>query len=120
MIAVCAAIALLFEVAQIFVAQRFIGLRQIREGSHPTDEVPPMGNALACGWIAALTANSAWQFGLLLWDQTRLFGVLMLGVTVIGVACRRAYGMKGALVVMTIEGAARIGFNANLISQVLF
>ncbi len=102
----------LFEVAQLFVAQRYIGLEQIRRRVHPLDAAVVPSPWLSGGWIACVAADYVYQAGLLLVPEVgvKFAAVLMLMISAIGFALRRACGLKWGLVVMTPECAARAGF----------
>jgi len=116
-------IALVFtvlEVAQLIVAQRFIGVEQIRRNLHPLDAAKPRPLWFSAGWVAGLLTDYAFQAALLIVpippaatehpDFIRFAAVLMLIISFGGFALRRSSGVKWGLVVLTIEGALRAGF----------
>jgi hypothetical protein len=103
---------ILFEMAQLMVATRYIGLDQIRSGVHPLDQYPRGPRLLSAAWVAGIFASYAYQVILLFNPQTALPGLLMLATTLAGFGLRRAGGLKYALVVMTFEGSIRAGFLA--------
>jgi hypothetical protein len=118
-----APVFMVFEMAQLLVAQRYIGLVQIKRGAHPLDGPPPMPWWLIACWLACLMADYAYQATLAfqpdyIYQTTqvhqqgliRLAGLLMLLCGVVGFTLRRFCGLRWGLVVMTLEGSARAGF----------
>jgi len=113
---------MVFEVTQLVFAQRFIGIVQIRQNLHPLDTPTPISLGYCVAWIICLLLDYTFQFGLLLGPMNhasvdrpyyiRLAGILMLIISAIGFALRRACGVKWGLVVLTMEGASRAGFFA--------
>jgi len=101
-----------FEIAQLFVAQRYIGIEQIRRNTHPLDAaaVPPAW--LSTGWLLGLFADYLYQGGLLFEPDlgVKFAAVLLILTSAVGFALRRVCGLKWGLVVMTPECAARAGF----------
>jgi len=113
---------MVFEVTQLVFAQRFIGIVQIRQNLHPLDAPAPISFGYCIAWVVCLLLDYAFQAGLLLAPMNhalvdrpyyiRLAGILMLIISAIGFALRRACGVKWGLVVLTMEGSSRAGFFA--------
>jgi hypothetical protein len=101
-----------FEIAQLFVAHRYIGPAQIRRNLHPLDApvTPPFW--LSVGWMCGVWGDYIYQGTLVLEHNiyVRLAALLMLAISLVGFVVRRACGLKWGLVVMTLEAALRIGF----------
>jgi hypothetical protein len=101
-----------FEVAQLLVAQRYIGIDQIRRNVHPLDlaKVPP--GWLSTGWLLGLMADYVCQASLLFVPEfgVKFAAVLLILVSVFGFAARRVCGLRWGLVLLTPECAARAGF----------
>ena len=98
------------EIAQLFVAHRYIGPEQIRAGRHPLDALvtPPLW--LSVGWLAGLWAIYLYQFALFFVPTlVRLASLSLILVSVTGFMLRRVCGLKWGLVIMTLEGALRVG-----------
>ncbi|HPO00947.1 MAG TPA: hypothetical protein PK879_09575 [Opitutaceae bacterium] len=96
-----------FELWQLVQAERYLGIRQIERGTDPrTLEV---GEGRAALWSLGLLAESVWVLSLLF--ERRLIdpALGMIVVTLAGYAMRRSVEMKWVLVVLTFEGAVRIG-----------
>lgn len=110
-IAGLALVFVIFEVAQLVIAHRYIGPAQIRRRLHPLEapETPPW--LLSVGWMSALWADYAFQVALFFTSLyiVQLTALLMLGVSLTGFILRRSCGLKWGLVVMTFEGALRVG-----------
>jgi len=111
LIAGLAPVFVVFEVAQLVVAHRYIGPAQIQAKLHPLDApvTPPFW--LSVGWMTGLWADYAYQamLFLMLFGFVRLLALLMIVLSVAGFMTRRHCGLKWGLVVMTFEGALRIG-----------
>jgi hypothetical protein len=112
-LALLAPLFVLFEIAQLLVATRYIGIEQIHKGVHPLDERPRGPALLSALWVAGIFANYFYQIALLCQPrETGLPALLLIGVSLVGYGLRRSLGLKWALVVLTFEGALRAGFLA--------
>ncbi len=100
-----------FEVAQLFLAQRYIGIKQIRSNVHPLDGAAPSG-LLAVAWLVAMLVDYAYQVLLLAQPElgVKVAAALLILVSIGGFALRRVCGLRWGLVVFTPECAARAGF----------
>ncbi len=96
------------EVAQLVLAERRIGVRQLRAGVDPR-EAPPPPARIGWAWLALAALCHLYPLVLLTEGETRFFGLLMLLLGVVGFDLRRRGGLRWALVVLTLEGALRIG-----------
>ncbi len=99
-----------FELCQLLLAERYIGVKQASARRHPLSS----GSAVLPFWATALwllgMAGSLIYMVLLLGDSRTAFqGLLMLGITAVGFSIRRSVGLKWGLVVLTVERAAVIG-----------
>lgn len=101
------------ELAHLVLAERRIGVRQIRAGIDPREAHPP-ANYIGWLWLALVAATQAYPVLLLLDGETRVFGLVMLLFGVVGFELRRWGGPRRALVILTIEGALRIGVIINM------
>ncbi len=103
----------LFEIAQLLLATRYIGVEQIRKNIHPLEERPKGPALLSAFWVAGIVASYLYQLALLSQPrETGLPALLLIGVSLVGFGLRRSLGLKWALVVLTFEGALRAGFLA--------
>lgn len=98
---------LLFELWQLAIAERYVGIKQIARGTDPREMGP--GEAVAFLWSAALILYGAWSLALLANPMSRAYSLGLVATTAAGFAIRRNCGLKRILVVMTLEGSVRIG-----------
>ena len=98
---------LAFEIWQLVVAERYLGLKQIARGTDPREL--GLGEITAAGWSLGLLAYWGWMALMLIQPWGRLQVLLLIGVSGLGFLVRRSCGLKWALVVLTFEGAVRIG-----------
>ena len=99
---------LLFEVWQLAIAERYVGIKQIARGTDPRDMGP--GEAVSFFWSAGLVVYGAWAVALLATPLSRACALCLIATTVAGYTIRRNCGLKRILIVLTLEGGIRIGF----------
>lgn len=110
--ALLAPLFLAFELWQLFMSERYMGIKQIRVNADPREL--PMTERLAAGWSVTLLVYFAWMFTLLLHPVGRAQGVVLLGVTAAGYTLRGTGGLKWVLVILTFEGSIRVGMLLSL------
>jgi hypothetical protein len=98
---------MLFELGQLVLGERFLGLKQIERGEHPRDLGP--GEWVAFSWTAALLLYWVWMGLMLTQPIGRAQIVAMLGISALGFLVRRSCALKWVLVTLTLEGAIRLG-----------
>lgn len=98
---------ILFEVAQLLVAERLLGVKQIARGDDPRDRGP--GETVAFFWTAGIVLYWGWMILMLFPRAGRIQVACMLLVSLVGYALRRNSRLKWILVILTLEGAVRIG-----------
>lgn len=103
---------ILFELWQLVVSERYLGIKQIERGTDP--RTLDLGELRAAGWSLGIIAEWLWMAALLLEPIGRVQGLGMIGATVLGYALRRSNGLKWVLVILTFEGAIRIGMLLSL------
>jgi len=103
---------LAFELWQLVIAERYVGIKQIERGTDPREL--GLGQATAAAWSLALFAYWAWLFLMLFQPWGRLQVLLMILVFTGGFLVRRGCGLKWLLVVLTFEGSIRIGMLLSL------
>jgi hypothetical protein len=113
--ALLAPLFLAFELWQLVVSERYMGIRQIRVNADPREL--PMPGWMAATWASGLIVYFSWMFTLLLHPVGRAQGVVLLLVTVVGRTLRSACGLKWVLVVLTFEGSIRIGMLISLLGM---
>jgi hypothetical protein len=104
----------LFELWQLYISERYLGLKQIRLNADPRDL--PMKTAVAAGWSTGLMLYGAWMLLLLLQAFGRTQGIVLLAVTIAGYSLRAASGLKWTLVILTFESSIRIGMLVSLMA----
>jgi hypothetical protein len=97
----------LLEIAQLIVSERFLGVKQIEAGTDPRLHAPR--EPLAFAWSAAILLFWLWLVAMLFQPIGRAQIAAMIVITLVGYAIRRNCGLKWVLVVLTFEGAVRIG-----------
>ncbi|MEI6106108.1 MAG: hypothetical protein WCR49_03750 [Opitutae bacterium] len=113
--ALLAPLFLAFELWQLVVSERYMGIKQIRLNADPREL--PMPGWMAATWASGLIVYFSWMFTLLLHPVGRAQGVVLLLVTVVGRTLRSACGLKWVLVVLTFEGSIRIGMLISLLGM---
>lgn len=103
---------LAFELWQLVIAERYVGIKQIERGSDPREL--GLGEGVAALWSITLFAYWGWMVLMLVQPWGRLQVLLLLGVSAAGFAIRRGCGLKWVLVTLTFEGAVRIGMLLSL------
>jgi hypothetical protein len=106
-IALVAPLFLLFEIWQLVISERYVGIKQIARGADPREMGP--SEPVACIWSLTIMLYTAWMFALLAMPSVRIYGLCLLGATAAGYSIRRNCGLKFILVVLTFEGAIRVG-----------
>ncbi len=101
-----------FELWQLFVGERYLGIKRIRANADPREL--PMSGAMAAGWAGGLLVYFLWMAALLLHPVGRAQGLVLLAVTWIGYGLRAATTLKWTLVILTFEGSIRIGMLLSL------
>ncbi|HWL17404.1 MAG TPA: hypothetical protein VNR00_17480 [Opitutus sp.] len=101
-----------FECWQLVMGERYLGIKQIARNADP--RTLGLGEFTAFCWTALLFAYWAWMLLLLATPAARLPALVLLAVSATGYALRRNVGLKWILVVLTIEGAVRVGLLVSL------
>lgn len=102
-----------FECWQLVIAERHLGIKHIASGVDPRETGP--GEALSFLWSAGLIAYWLWMLLMLIPRDGRPQIGCMLIVSLIGYALRRNSPLKWILVILTLEGAIRIGMLISLL-----
>jgi len=110
--ALLAPLFMAFELWQLVVGERYLGIRQIRANVDPREL--PMSKAVSVTWSAGLIVYYLWMLTLLAHPVGRPQGVVLLGVSALAYALRSATSLKWTLVILTFEGAVRIGMLLSL------
>jgi hypothetical protein len=98
---------MVFELAQLVVGERHLGIRQIGPGIDPRERGP--GEWVSFFWSAGIVIYWVWMGLMLAQPVGRPQVVAMIVISVLGFTLRRTCRLKWVLLVMTFEGAIRIG-----------
>lgn len=111
-LALLAPLFLVFEIWQLVLSERYMGIKQIKVNADPREL--PMRPWVAATWSLGLIVYLLWATTLLLHPVGRAQGAVILLLTAIGYGVRSSCGLKWVLVVLTFEGAIRIGMLISL------
>lgn len=103
---------LVFEIWQLVLCERYLGIKQIARGADP--RALGLGEVTAFFWSVTIIVYGGWMLALLAFPWGRVFGLGLLGLTAIGYALRRGCPLKWVLVVLTFEGALRVAVLVSL------
>lgn len=98
---------LVFEVWQLVLSERYLGIKQIARGSDP--RTLGLGELTAFVWSMSVLGYWIWMMLLLAFPFGRAHGLSLLAVTMLGFSLRRGSPLKWVLVILTFEGAIRVG-----------
>ena len=98
---------LIFELWQLVLSERYLGIKQIARGADP--RALNLSEITAFFWSTAIVLYWFWMLALLILPYARMHGLGLLFVSAIGFSLRRGAGLKWILVFLTFEGALRIG-----------
>ncbi len=102
-----APVFLVFEVWQLVLSERYLGIKQIARGTDPRSLA--LGELTAFSWTMALIGYWTWMLLLLTTPLGRVHGLGLLLISAIGFTLRRGTPLKLILVILTFEGAVRVG-----------
>ena len=106
---------MLFEIVQLVAAERLLGVKQIQRGTDPRREGPP--ERVAAGWTLILITYWLWMGMMLVPHFGRAHIIVLIATSLVGYALRRNAGLKWILVILTFEGAIRIGMLLALVGR---
>lgn len=102
-----------FEVWQLVMGERYLGIKQIARDADPRDL--GLGEFTAFCWLFALGGYAVWSLALLTFPTTRLHAIGLIAIWLIGYSLRRNVGLKHILIILTFEGAFRIALLVSLL-----
>jgi hypothetical protein len=103
---------LVFEIWQLVMSERYVGIKQIARGSNPREMGP--SEPVSAFWSLSIIVYGLWMALLLVTPYVRIYGLILIVVTAIGYSFRRNCGLKWILVILTFEGAVRVAVLAPL------
>lgn len=101
-----APVFLIFELWQLVLGERYLGVKQIARGADP--RALGLGEPTAFFWSTTLLLYWLWMLLLLFQPFGRGAALGLLAITGIGYSLRRGAPLKWILVILTFEGALRI------------
>ncbi|MBX3750622.1 MAG: hypothetical protein KF897_11095 [Opitutaceae bacterium] len=101
-----------FELWQLVISERYVGIKQIERNGDP--RALGLHEFTAFAWSMMIISYWIWMAALLFLRFGRVHGLCLLLVSVIGYVLRRNCGLKWVLVVLTFEGALRVGLLLSL------
>ena len=114
-LALLAPVFFAFELWQLYMGERYLGIKQIRINADPREL--PMPKWMAPFWAGGLIVYNLWMATLLLHPLGRAQGAVLLVITFLGYLLRSATSLKWTLVILTFEGAIRIGMLLSLLGM---
>ncbi len=103
---------LLFELLQLVISERYLGIKQIARQGDP--RAMGLSEVTAFFWSGAIFAYWGWMLLLLVSGLSRVHALSLIAITLIGFSLRRRCGLNWVLVILTLEGAIRIGLLLSL------
>jgi hypothetical protein len=103
---------LLFEIWQLVISERYLGIKQIARNGDP--RTLGLGEVTAFFWSTGILFYWLWMVLLGFSSGGRIHGLCLFAVTMFGFLLRRGCGLKWVLVILTFEGAMRIGLLCSL------
>ena len=107
LISLVAPLFLLFEIWQLVMAERYVGIKQIARAADPREMGP--SEVVACLWSSCIILYGLWMVALVATPHLRVYGLALAATTALGYSIRRNCSLKLILVVLTFEGAVRVG-----------
>ena len=107
---------LVFEVWQLVICERYLGIKQIARGADPRRL--GMAERTAFFWSMALLLYWVWMLLLLTAGFGRAHALGLLAVSALGFSLRRGNALKWMLIILTFEGAIRVGLLLSLSATV--
>ena len=103
----------LFELWQLVMSERYVGIKQIARGADPRALGP--SELVSFFWSTCLAIYAAWMLALTVLPETRVFGICLIATTGLGYAIRSRCKLTLVLVTLTLEGAIRVGLLLSLV-----
>jgi hypothetical protein len=111
-------VLILFEVWQLYMGERYLGVKQIGVDADP--RALGLREFTAFVWSTGILLSWVWCVLVLFQPLGRMQAFAMILISTLGYSLRRGCRLKWVLVIMTFEGALRIGMLISLIGMILF
>ncbi|HEU5077742.1 MAG TPA: hypothetical protein VFT72_00920 [Opitutaceae bacterium] len=103
-----------YEIVQLIICERYLGIKQIQAGKDPRLAGP--SELVSFIWIVMVALYVTWMIAMLYAHVGYPQVIALIAVSVIGYAIRGFCGLRFVLVILTFEGAIRIGMLVSLAS----
>ena len=107
-----APVFLVFEIWQLVLSERYLGIKQIARGADP--RTLGLSEVTAFFWSMTILLYWLWMVVLIALPVSRVYGIGLLLISLTGFSLRRGSGLKWMLVILTFEGAVRLGLLLSL------
>jgi hypothetical protein len=111
-------ILILFEIWQLFLSERYLGVKQIGVDADP--RTLGLSEITASAWSAGIILSWIWSVLVLFQPLGRMQAFAMILISTLGYTLRRGCRLKWVLVILTFEGALRVGMLISLIGMAFF
>jgi len=96
------------------MSERYLGIKQIARQGDP--RLLGMHEVTAFCWSASIVIYVLWMASLFTLPFTRVHGLGLMAILAIGYQLRRNTTLKWILVILTFEGAIRVGLLISLVA----
>jgi hypothetical protein len=104
---------LALELVQLIAAERLLGIKALQRGEDPRRAALPPG--AAAGWSIGILLNAVWMLAMLASGFGTGRVACMIATSLLGYVLRRACPLRWTLVILTFEGAIRMGMHVSLL-----
>ena len=104
---------LALELVQLIAAERLLGIKALQRGEDPRRAALPPG--VAAGWSIGILLNAVWMLAMLASGFGTGRVACMIATSLLGYVLRRACPLHWTLVILTFEGAIRMGMQVSLL-----
>jgi hypothetical protein len=113
-----APLLIVFEVWQLYLGERYLGVKQIGADADP--RTLGLSEVTAFLWSSGILLTWAWSCLMLFQRLGRMQALAMILITTTGYILRRNCRLKWVLVILTFEGALRVGMLISLLGMAFF
>jgi hypothetical protein len=111
-------ILVLLEIWQLFLSERYLGVKQIGADADP--RALGLSEITAFAWSTSIILSWVWSVLVLFQPLGRMQAFAMILISTLGYTLRRGCRLKWVLVILTFEGALRVGMLISLIGMAFF
>jgi hypothetical protein len=109
---------IIFEIWQLFLSERYLGVKQIGADADP--RTLGLRESTAFLWSSGIVLTWLWSVLMLFQPLGRMQAFAMILISTVGYTLRRGCRLKWILVILTFEGALRVGMLISLMGMALF